>query len=68
VRRLLPALLLLAGAARAEPVTLPGPEGIMLKARLPHRPSGAPVAPAIVALRMAAAAPSPRATSRGRRR
>lgn len=49
MRALLAALLLLAGAASAEPVTLPGPEGITLKAEL-HRPAGTPVAPAVVAL------------------
>jgi len=49
MRRLTLLLLMLAAAARAEPVLLPGPDGIVLKANL-VRPAGPPVAPAIVAL------------------
>jgi dienelactone hydrolase len=47
--RLLMALLLLSGIARAETVTIPGPDGLALKAQL-YRPEGTPIAPAIVAL------------------
>lgn len=43
------ALLLTAGAARAEHVSFPGPEGIALQAEL-YRPEGAPRGPAVVAL------------------
>jgi dienelactone hydrolase len=46
---LLFALLLFAGAARADPVEIPGPDGITLKAQL-FRPAGPATAPAIVAL------------------
>lgn len=42
-------LLLIAAPARGETVTLPGPEGVVLRAEL-LLPEGAPVAPAIVAL------------------
>src|SRR5580704_4176974 len=49
MRRLALLLLFLAAAARAEPVQIPGPDGIILKANL-VRPAGPPVAPAIVAL------------------
>lgn len=42
-------LLALSLPAQAEPVTLPGPEGIPLKAQL-YRPAGTPIPPAIVAL------------------
>lgn len=49
MRLLLCLALLLPLIARAEPVTLPGPEGITLKAEL-FRPPGPVVAPAIVAL------------------
>jgi dienelactone hydrolase len=49
MRALVLLLLLVAAPAWAETVTIPGPEGVELRARL-LLPEGAPVAPAIVAL------------------
>jgi dienelactone hydrolase len=47
--RILALVMLTIGPARAEFVTLPGPEGVTLKARF-FRPAGPVVAPAVVAL------------------
>ncbi len=49
MRRLLLVLLLLTGVARAEPVAIPGPNGITLKAEF-FRPAGVGTAVAVVAL------------------